>query len=85
MCAVKEIDPENKCTSIWSYILVERMSLSGFYVALIGDSSTRLEILLVNCLVLLHFCFCDIVKSSSTSICVKFTIRHLVASWHEDM
>jgi hypothetical protein len=25
------------------------------------------------------------VKSSSTSICVKFTIKHLVASWQEDM
>jgi hypothetical protein len=39
------------------------MSLSRFYIAVIGDNSTCLEILLVNCLVLLHFCFCDIVRA----------------------
>jgi hypothetical protein len=54
MCTVKEIDPGNKCDSILSYILAERMSLSGFYVVVIGDSSTCQEILLVNCLVLRH-------------------------------
>jgi hypothetical protein len=70
ICTLKDIDPENKCDSILSYILVERMSLSGFYVVVISNSSTCLEILSVNCLVLLHFCFCDIVKSSSTSICI---------------
>jgi hypothetical protein len=85
MCTVKKINSENKCDLILSYILAEKMSLSGFYISVIGDSSTCLKISLVNCLLLLHFCFCDIVKSSSTSICVKFIIRHLVASWQEDM
>jgi hypothetical protein len=59
MCAMKGTNLENMCDSILSYILAERMSrgmsLSGFYIAVISDSSTCLEILSVNCLVLLHF------------------------------